>query len=81
MILRKSTKVLGPIRRVQFSKATLRHANIRESKGPSLGVIQFKNRDQRSPYAPKLEDRSHEEMERDKSDVPAETRGERPKVS
>ena len=41
--LRKSTKVLGPTRRVQFSKATLRHANIRESKGPSLGVIQIKH--------------------------------------
>ena len=29
--LRKSTKVLGPIRRVHFSKATRHHENIRES--------------------------------------------------
>ena len=38
-IFRKSPKVLGPIRRVQFSKAALRHTNIRKSKGPSLGVL------------------------------------------
>ena len=62
-ILRKSTKVLGPIRRVRFSKATQRHANIRESKCPSLGMIQVKNSDQRSPYAPKFEDRSLEDGE------------------
>ena len=61
---RKSTNVLGPNRRVQFSKATLRHSNIRKSKGPSLGVIQVKNPHQRSPYAPKFEDRSQEETER-----------------
>ena len=59
-ILRRSTKVLGPIRRVQFSEATLRHANIREGKGP----IQIKNPHRRSPYAPKFEDRSQEETER-----------------
>ena len=61
---RKSPKVLGPTRQVQFSKATLRHANIRENKEPSLGVIQFKNPHQRGPYAPKFEDRSQEETER-----------------
>ena len=49
---------------VQFSKATLRHANIQESKGPSLGVIQLKNPHQHSPYAPKFEDRSQDETER-----------------
>ena len=32
-ILRKNTKVLGSIRRVRFTKATQRQANIRESKG------------------------------------------------
>ena len=63
-IPRKGTKVLGPIRRVQCSKTTLRHANIRESKGPPLGVIQIKNPHQRSPYAPKFDDRSQEETER-----------------
>ena len=35
-ILRKSTKVLGSIRRVPFTKATQRYENIRENKGPSL---------------------------------------------
>ena len=64
MILRKGTKVLGPIRRVRFTRATLRHANIRESKGPSLNKIQVKIPHQRSPYAVKLEDRSQEETER-----------------
>ena len=32
----KGTKVLGPIRRVRFTRAALRQANIRENKGPSL---------------------------------------------
>ena len=35
-ILRTGTKVSGPIRRVRFTKATQRHADIRENKGPSL---------------------------------------------
>ena len=35
-IIRKNSKVLGASRRVQFSKATRPHANIRESTGPSL---------------------------------------------
>ena len=38
-ISRKGAKILKPIRRVRFTKATLRHANIRENKGPSLGEI------------------------------------------
>ena len=54
-ILRKSTKVLGPLRRVCFSKATLSHANIRENKGPSLGKIRVKVPHQRSLYALKFE--------------------------
>ena len=33
---RKGTKVLGPIRRVRFTRAALRQANIREDKSPSL---------------------------------------------
>ena len=33
-ILRKGTQVLGPIRRVRFTRAALRQANIRENKGP-----------------------------------------------
>ena len=33
----KDTKVLRPIRRVRFTRAALRQANIRENKGASLG--------------------------------------------
>ena len=61
-ILRKGTKVLGLIRRVRVTKAALRQANIRESKGPSL--IQVKLPHQRSLYAVKFEDKSQEEIER-----------------
>ena len=60
----KSTKVFGPIRRVRFTKATQRHANIRGNKGPSLRKMQIKSSHQRSPYAVKFEDRSQEETER-----------------
>ena len=73
--LRKSTKVLGPIRRVRFQETTRRHANIRENRGQSLGKILVKVPHQRSPYALKFEDRSQEEIE-GRSDVPAETRGD-----
>ena len=65
-VSRKSTKVMRPNRRVQFSIATLRHANIRKSQGPSLGVIQFKNPHQRNSNAPKFEDRSQAETESQK---------------
>ena len=41
-ISRKSTEVLGSIRRVRFTRATQRYANIRENKGPSLGKFQVK---------------------------------------
>ena len=60
----KSTDVLGRIRRVRFTTATLRQAKPRENKGPSLGIIQVKTSHQRSPYAVKFEDRSQEETER-----------------
>ena len=78
-ISRKGTKVLSPIRRVRFTRAALRQANIRDNKGPSLGKMQVKNSHQRSPYAVKLEDRSQEETER-QSDAPAETRGNLPRI-
>ena len=35
-ISRKGTTILGPIRRVRFTRTGLRQANIRENKGPSL---------------------------------------------
>ena len=57
-------KVSGPSQRVRFTKSTLRHASIRDKKGPSLGKRQVANPHQRSPYAMKFEDRSHEETER-----------------
>ena len=59
-IFRKGTTVLGPVRRVRFTRAAFRQANIPENKGPSLGEIQFKIPHQRSPYAMKFEDRSPE---------------------
>ena len=62
--LRKGSKVLGSVRRVRFTKATQRHEDIRENKGPSFGKIQVKFPHQRSPYAMKFEDRSQEEIER-----------------
>ena len=63
-ISRKSTKVLGQIRRVRLTKATQRHADIRENKGPSLGERQVQIPHLRSPYATKFEDGSQEETER-----------------
>ena len=62
-------KVLGSIRRVRFTKSTLRHASIRENKGPSLGQRQVKIPYQRSPNAVKFEDRSHEKRLIDNSDA------------
>ena len=46
-----------------FKKATQRHANIRENKGPSLGQFQVAVPRQRSPYALKFEDGSQEDTE------------------
>ena len=51
-----------PIRCVQFTKAVVRHANIRD-QNPSLGVICPGDPYQRNPNAPKFEDRSQEETE------------------
>ena len=45
-------------------RAALRQASIREKKGTSLGKISVNAPHQRSPYAVKFEDRSHEETER-----------------
>ena len=56
-------KVLNAIRKVRFTKSTPRQASIWEKKGPSLGKTKVVPR-QRSPYAPKFEDRSHEETGR-----------------
>ena len=60
---RKGTQVFGPIRRVRFTRAALRQANIRENNGPSLNKIQVKIPHQRILHAMKLEDRSPGETE------------------
>ena len=62
-ILRKSSNILKPIRCVvRFTKAVLRHANIRD-QNPSLGMIRPGDPQQRDLNAPKFEDRSQKETE------------------
>ena len=51
-----------PIQRVKFTKATARHIKIRD-QNPSLGYICPGEPHQRSPNAPKFEDRPQEETE------------------
>ena len=51
-----------PIQRVKFTKAIARHTKIRD-QNPSLGYICPNEPHQRSPNAPKFEDRSLEETE------------------
>ena len=51
-----------PIQRVKFTKAIARHTKIRD-QNPSLGLIWPGELHQRSPNAPKFEDRSQEETE------------------
>ena len=58
-ILRKSSAMQKPIQRVRFTKAIARHAYIRD-QNPSLGYICPGEPHQRSPNAPKFEDRSQE---------------------
>ena len=61
-ILRKSTDMQKPIQRVKFTKAIARHTKIRD-QNPSLGYICPGEAHERSPNAPKFEDRSQEETE------------------
>ena len=61
-ILRKSSYMQKPIQRVKFTKAISRHTKIRD-QNPSLGYICPGEPHQRSPNAPKFEDRSQEETE------------------
>ena len=61
-ILRKSSDMQKPIQRVRFTKSTARHIKIRD-QNPSLGYICPGELHQRSPNAPKFEDRSQEETE------------------
>ena len=55
-ILRKSTDMPKSIQRVKFKKAIARHAKIRD-QNPSLGYICPGEPHERSPNAPKFEDR------------------------
>ena len=61
-ILRKSSDIRKPIRSVKFTEAVVRHADIRD-QNPSLGYICPGESHERSPNAPKFEDRSQEETE------------------
>ena len=61
-ILRKSSDMQKPIQRVKFTKAMARHTKIRDHN-PSLGLISPGEPHQRSPNAPKFEDRSQKETE------------------
>ena len=61
-ILRKSTDMPKTIQRVKFKKAIARHTKIRD-QNPSLGYICPGEPHERSPNAPKFEDRSQEETE------------------
>ena len=61
-ILRKCTDMRKPIQRVKFTKAIALHTKIRV-QNPSLGYICPGEPHQRSPNAPKFEDRSREETE------------------
>ena len=61
-ILRKCTDMPKPIHRVKFTKAIARHTKIRD-QNPSLGYICPGEPHERSPNAPKFEDRSLEETE------------------
>ena len=61
-ILRKSTDMPKPIQRVKFTKAIAHHTKIRDQNA-SLGYICPGEPHERSPNAPKFEDRSQEETE------------------
>ena len=61
-ILRKSSNTQKPIRCVQFTKAVLRHANIRRPKSIAWNDLPG-DPYQRNSNAPKFEDRSQEETE------------------
>ena len=61
-ILQKGTDMPKAIQRVKFTKAIARHTKIRD-QNPSLGYICPGEPHERSPNAPKFEDRSQDETE------------------
>ena len=72
-------KVLERIQRVRFTMSTLRHASIREKKGPSLGKINVKVPHQLSPYTIKLKTGPMKRLN-DSSDVLEARLGTLPKI-
>ena len=62
-ILRKCTDMRKPIQRVKFTKAIARHTKIRD-QNPSFGCICPGEPHDRNTNAPKFEDRSQKETER-----------------
>ena len=62
-ILRKTSNIRKPIRCVKFTKAVVRHADIRD-QNTSLGLVCPSDPHQRNSCAPKFENRSQEETER-----------------
>ena len=79
-ILRKSSNILKPIRCVRFTKAVVRHANIRD-QNPSLGMICPGDPHQRNP-TPMLQNLriGLKNRRNGKSDVPTKQRGGWPKI-
>ena len=67
-ILRKSTDMQRPIQRVTFTKAIALHTEARD-QNPSLGYICPGEPHERSPNAPKFEDRTQEETEWQEQDA------------
>ena len=61
-ILRKRSDIRKPIRCVKFTKAVVRHGDIRDQH-PSLGMICLCELLQHSSNSTKFEDRSQEETE------------------
>ena len=61
-LLQKGTDMLKPIQRAKFIKAIARQTKIRD-QNPPLGYICPDEPHERSPNAPKFEDRSQEETE------------------
>ena len=77
-ILRKCTDMRKPIQRVKFTK--LLHGTQIRDQNLSFGYICPGEPHERSPNAPKFEDRSQEETEWQEQEVPAKQRGSWPKV-
>ena len=77
-ILRNSSNMLKPMRCVRFTKAVVRHGNIRD-QNPSLGMICPGDPHQRNPNAPKFRI-GLKKKRKGKSDVPVKQRGSWPKI-